>query len=185
VIGVLGSEDHGQEWPCYLFKENHMAEKKIIAVMGATGSQGGGLVRAILSAPNGRFAARAITRKTDSEKARALAAAGAEVVAGDADDQASIERAFTGAHGAFLVTNFWEHFSAERELKQAAAMARATKAAGVAHAVWSTLARTPASPSLSTIRASRRSEGSTRCRTSTPRESRTRSSPPKRRPRAT
>ena len=44
-----------------------------------------------------------------------------------------------GAHGAFLVTNFWEHFSGERELKQAAAMARATKAAGVAHAVWSTL----------------------------------------------
>jgi uncharacterized protein YbjT (DUF2867 family) len=67
-------------------------------------------VRAILADPEKRFA-RAITRKTDSEKARALAAAGAEVVAGDADDQASIERAFTGAHGAFLVTNFWEHVS--------------------------------------------------------------------------
>jgi hypothetical protein len=73
------------------------------------------------------------------DKARALAAAGAEVVAGDADDPASLQRAFVGAHGAFLVTNFWEHFSAERELKQAAAMARATKAAGVAHVVWSTL----------------------------------------------
>jgi uncharacterized protein YbjT (DUF2867 family) len=116
-----------------------MPEQKIIAVVGATGAQGGGLVRAILADPERRFTARAITRKTESEKARALAAAGAEVVAGDADDPASLERAFAGAHGAFLVTNFWEHFSPERELKQAAAMARATKAAGVTHAVWSTL----------------------------------------------
>lgn len=96
-------------------------------------------MRAILADPERRFAARAITRKTDSEKARALAAAGAEVVAGDADDPASLERAFAGADGAFLVTNFWEHLSPERELKQAAALARATKAAGVTHAVWSTL----------------------------------------------
>jgi uncharacterized protein YbjT (DUF2867 family) len=116
-----------------------MSEQKIIAVIGATGAQGGGLVRAILADPDRRFAARAITRKTDSDKARALAAAGAEVMAGDADDPASLERAFAGAHGAFLVTNFWEHFSPDRELKQAAALARATKAAGVAHAVWSTL----------------------------------------------
>ena len=116
-----------------------MSDKKIIAVIGATGVQGGGLARAILADPERRFALRAITRKTDSDKARTLAAAGAEVVAGDADDPASLERAFAGAHGAFLVTSFWEHFSAERELKQAAAMARATKAAGVAHAVWSTL----------------------------------------------
>jgi len=116
-----------------------MPEQKIIAVVGATGAQGGGLVRAILADPARRFAARAITRKTDSDKAKALAAAGAEVVAGDADDPASLERAFKGAHGAFLVTNFWEHFSPERELNQAAAMARATRAAGIAHAVWSTL----------------------------------------------
>ena len=116
-----------------------MSEKKTIAVIGATGAQGGGLVRAILADPERRFAVRAITRRTDSDKARALASAGAEVVAGDADEPASLERAFLGAHGAFLVTNFWEHFSGERELKQAAAMARATKAAGVAHAVWSTL----------------------------------------------
>ena len=116
-----------------------MAEQKIIAVIGATGAQGGGLVRAILADPERRFAVRAITRKVDSDKARSLAAAGAEVVAGDADDPRSLERAFEGAYGAFLVTNFWEHFSPERELNQAAAMARATKAAGVAHAVWSTL----------------------------------------------
>jgi len=113
--------------------------KKTIAVVGATGVQGGGLVRAILEDSSGVFAARAITRKTDSDKAKALAAAGAEVVAGDADDPPSLERAMAGAHGAFCVTAFWEHFSAERELRQAAAMARATKAAGVEHAVWSTL----------------------------------------------
>jgi uncharacterized protein YbjT (DUF2867 family) len=116
-----------------------MSGQRIIAVVGATGAQGGGLVRAILADPERRFSARAITRKTNSDKARSLAAAGAEVVAGDADDPASLERAFAGAHGAFLVTNFWEHFSPDRELKQAAALARATKAAGVAHAVWSTL----------------------------------------------
>ena len=113
--------------------------RKIIAVMGATGAQGGGLVRAILADREGAFAARAITRKTDSEKARALAQLGAEVVAGDADDAASLERAFAGAHGAFCVTNFWEHFSAEREGVQAAAMARASRKAGVQHVVWSTL----------------------------------------------
>ena len=67
-----------------------MSGKKIIAVIGATGAQGGGLVRAILADPERRFTARAITRKTDSDKARALAAAGAEVVAGDADDPASL-----------------------------------------------------------------------------------------------
>jgi len=116
-----------------------MPEKRVIAVVGATGAQGGGLVRAILADPEKRFAARAITRKPDSEKARALAAAGAEVVAGDADQPASLDAAFAGAHGAYLVTPFWEHFSGERELAQAGAMARAVKAAGVEHVIWSTL----------------------------------------------
>ena len=116
-----------------------MADKKIIAVMGATGAQGGGLVRAILDDPSGEFAARAITRKVDSEKAKALAAAGAEVVAGDSDDPSTLTRAYAGAHGVFVVTNFWEHVSPEREVAQATAMARATKNAGVEHVVWSTL----------------------------------------------
>ena len=62
-----------------------MPEKKIIAVVGATGAQGGGLVRAILADKSGAFTARAITRNPNSEKAKALRAAGAEVVAGDAD----------------------------------------------------------------------------------------------------
>ncbi len=116
-----------------------MPEQKIIAVVGATGAQGGGLVRAILADPDRRFAVRAITRDPESEKARALAEAGAEVVAGDADVPASLDQAFAGAYGAFLVTNFWEHMSTEREIAQATALARATKMAGVEHVVWSTL----------------------------------------------
>ncbi len=88
-----------------------MADKKIIAVVGATGEQGGGLVRAITSDPNGEFAARALTRNPDSDAAKALAALGAEVVAADIDDEASIERAFDGAYGAYCVTFFWEHMT--------------------------------------------------------------------------
>ena len=126
-----------------------MSEKKTIAVVGATGAQGGGLVRAILADPDQRFAVRAITRDPSSEKARELAAAGAEVVAGDADAPETLEAAFAGAHGAFLVTSFWEHMSPERELEQAAALARATKAAGVEHVVWSTLEDTRESVPLS------------------------------------
>ena len=116
-----------------------MSDQKIIAVIGATGAQGGGLARAILAAHGGPFAVRAITRNVDSDKARELADAGAEVVAGDLDDEASIERAFDGAHGAYCVTNFWEHFSPEKELAQAANLARAAKRADVRHAIWSTL----------------------------------------------
>jgi uncharacterized protein YbjT (DUF2867 family) len=116
-----------------------MADKKVIVVTGATGAQGGGLVRAILADRGGAFVARAVTRKPDSEKAKALAKLGVEVVAGDADHPSSLERAFVGAHGAYCVTNFWEHFSAEREGAQASAMARACRKAGVAHVIWSTL----------------------------------------------
>jgi uncharacterized protein YbjT (DUF2867 family) len=116
-----------------------MPEKKIIAVIGATGAQGGGLVRAIQADRSGGFAARAITRNPNSDKAQALKAAGVEVVVADADDQASLERAFAGAYGVFALTNFWEHFSPERELVQARHQAQAAKAAGVQHVIWSTL----------------------------------------------
>ena len=116
-----------------------MADRKIIAVVGATGAQGGGLVRAILDDPQGGFAVRAITRKKDSDKARALAKAGAEVVEADLDDAASLKRAFAGAYGAFCLTNFWEHFSADKEQAQARNMAEAARAAGLKHVIWSTL----------------------------------------------
>jgi uncharacterized protein YbjT (DUF2867 family) len=116
-----------------------MADKKIIAVMGATGAQGGGLVRAILDDAAGGFTPRAITRDVNSEKAKALAQAGAEVVAGDADDAASLDRAFAGAYGAYCVTFFWDHFSPEKELAHAHAMAQASREAGLEHVIWSTL----------------------------------------------
>jgi uncharacterized protein YbjT (DUF2867 family) len=116
-----------------------MADKKIIAVMGATGAQGGGLVRAILDDTAGEFTARAITRDVNSEKAKALAQAGAEVVAGDADDAGSLDRAFAGAYGAYCVTFFWDHFSPEKELAHAGAMAQASREAGLEHVIWSTL----------------------------------------------
>jgi uncharacterized protein YbjT (DUF2867 family) len=119
--------------------ENAMAEKKIIAVIGATGAQGGGLVRAILADKSGSFAARAVTRNPNSEKARALRETGVEVVAGDADKPETLGKAFAGAYGAFCLTNFWEHFSPEREIAQARNMAQAAKAAGVQHVIWSTL----------------------------------------------
>jgi uncharacterized protein YbjT (DUF2867 family) len=113
--------------------------KKTIAVVGATGAQGGGLVRAILADPAGGFAARALTRDPNSGKAKALAAAGAEVVAANLDDAASLRKAFDGAYGAFCITNFWEHYSPEKEQEQAQRMAQAAKDAGVLHVIWSTL----------------------------------------------
>ena len=116
-----------------------MADKKIIAVLGATGSQGGGLVRAILSDPNGGFAARAITRDVNSDKAKELAKLGAEVVAGDVDDPESLKKAFAGAYGAYCVTFFWNHFSPDKEIAHATAMAQAAKHAGLKHVIWSTL----------------------------------------------
>src|SRR5579872_1828507 len=116
-----------------------MADKKIIAVMGATGAQGGGLIRAILSDPNGGFAARAITRDVNSDKAKELAKLGAEVVAADVDNPESLKKAFEGAYGAFCVTFFWAHFSPEKEIAHAAAMAQAAKDAKVQHVIWSSL----------------------------------------------
>ncbi len=113
--------------------------KRVIAVVGATGAQGGGLVRAILNDKNGPFTARAITRKVNSDKAKVLVDAGAEVVAADLDDVKSLRQAFEGAHGVFCVTNFWEHFKPEKEISQARNMAQAAKDAGVHHVIWSTL----------------------------------------------
>ena len=116
-----------------------MSDKKIIAVVGATGAQGGGLVRAIMGDPGGSFTARAITRDVNSAKARALADTGAEVVAANVDDEASLATALKGAYGAYFVTFFWEHFSPEKEKAQIGNMARAAKAAGLKHVIWSTL----------------------------------------------
>jgi uncharacterized protein YbjT (DUF2867 family) len=116
-----------------------MPDKKIIAVVGATGAQGGGLVRAILNDPNGGFAARVLTRDVSSAKAKEFARLGAEVVAADIDNPETISRAFAGAHGAYCVTFFWAHFSAEKEIAEAKTMAEVARATGLQHVIWSTL----------------------------------------------
>src|SRR5499427_4641953 len=125
--------------PQAFIEESHMADKKIIAVLGSTGSQGGGLCRAILADSAGGFACRAVTRDTNKDKAKALASAGAQVVKADLDDVESLKKAFAGAYGVYAVTNFWEHFSGEKEKAQAKNVADAAKAAGVKHVIWSTL----------------------------------------------
>ncbi|BBY55492.1 NmrA/HSCARG family protein [Mycobacterium koreense] len=116
---------------------------KIIAVTGATGSQGGGLARAILDDPRhgepDGFTLRAITRNRNGAKARALASAGADVVVADLTDPDSLTAAFTGAHGAYCVTNYWEHMDPSVEDAQARNLARAAKDAGLRHVIWSTL----------------------------------------------
>jgi len=116
-----------------------MSDRKVLAVVGATGAQGGGLARAILDDPDGGFTVRALTRSADSPAARALAARGAEVMHADVDDMASLERAFAGAYGAFCVTFFWAHMSPEKEVAEARAMAEAAARAGVRHVIWSSL----------------------------------------------
>jgi uncharacterized protein YbjT (DUF2867 family) len=116
-----------------------MTQKKVIVVFGATGAQGGGLARAILEDRNNEFAVRAVTRDPSSEKAKELARMGAEIIWGDIDDQESIKRALHGAYGAYFVTFFWTHFSAEKEKEEARSMAHAAKEAGLQHVIWSTL----------------------------------------------
>lgn len=116
-----------------------MDDQKIIAVVGATGAQGGSLADAILNDPNSNFKVRAITRNANSKKAKQLKEKGAEVVEADVDDKASLVKAFKGAYGAFCVTFFWEHFSPEKEKQHAKNLAEAAKEAGVKHVIWSTL----------------------------------------------
>src|SRR2546425_3433799 len=104
--------------------------KQLIAVIGATGQQGGGVVRALQG--RGQFKVRALSRNPD--KHRELAE---EVVEADLDRPETLKAAFEGAHGVFLVTNFWE--PGTDELKQATAAVRAAKDVGVQHFIWSTL----------------------------------------------
>jgi uncharacterized protein YbjT (DUF2867 family) len=105
-------------------------DRKLVAVIGATGQQGGAVVRALQA--GGQFKVRALTRNPD--KHRELAE---EVVEADLDRPETLKAAFEGAHGVFLVTNFWEEGT--DELKQATAAIRAAKDAGVKHLIWSTL----------------------------------------------
>lgn len=104
--------------------------KKLIAVVGATGQQGGAVVRALQA--SGEFKVRALTRHPDQHPAL-----GDEVILADFDRPETLRTAFTGAHGVFLVTNAWE--AGANELKQALDAVDAAKQAGVKHVIWSTL----------------------------------------------
>jgi len=116
-----------------------MENKKLITVFGATGAQGGGLVRAILADKTSEFAVRAVTRNANSEKAKALEQLGAEVVVADIDDSDSIAKALKGSYGAYFVTFFWEHFSAEKEKQEVINFINEAKKANLKHVIWSTL----------------------------------------------
>jgi len=104
-------------------------EKKIIAVIGATGSQGQGVVNSLIK--DGTFKARAVTRNPEKYSGKAD-----EIVKGDLKDLASLTEAFKNAHGVFVVTNFWEGAD---EIAQGKIAIQAAKAAGVNHFIWSTL----------------------------------------------
>ena len=144
-----------------------MSVTKIIAVVGATGATAGGLARAIMSDPDSGYACRAITREPESAAARTLADHGATVLRADLDDYDSLVRAFDGAYGAFCMTNFFEHFSAEQEAEQAANQARAAPLPGCA-TPSGRQPRTPARGTRSTTTACRRCRVATRCRIGTP-----------------
>src|SRR6266700_8348219 len=105
-------------------------DRILIAVIGATGQQGGAVLRALQS--SGQFKVRALTRNPG--KHRELAD---EVVEADLNRPETLKAAFEEAHGVFLATNFRE--KGTDELKQATAAVRAAKDAGVKHFVWSTL----------------------------------------------
>ncbi|KAJ8096554.1 hscarg protein [Lipomyces tetrasporus] len=114
--------------------------KPIIVIIGATGAQGGSVLLALQA--TGQFSLRAVTRNLQGEAAQALARSGIEVVEGDATDAQSMERAFAGAWGAFLVTSFWDPAAGlahDTDLVQGKIMVDAAVAAGVNFVVWSSL----------------------------------------------
>jgi uncharacterized protein YbjT (DUF2867 family) len=116
-----------------------MSDKKVIAILGATGAQGGGLARAILNDKQSEFKVRALTRNINSDKAKALAKSGAELITVDIDNYESLKKAFAGAYGVYAVTFFWEHLSADKEIAEAKLIAKAAKENNIQHLIWSTL----------------------------------------------
>ncbi len=111
--------------------------KQLIAVMGATGTQGGGVIEELLARQ--QFGVRVLTRNPESDKAKALQAKGCEVVQADFTKPETLEPAFKNAYGAFVVTNFWDPGTMASETAQGTLAVKAAKAAGVQHLVWSTL----------------------------------------------
>ncbi|XP_069838297.1 nmrA-like family domain-containing protein 1 [Dendropsophus ebraccatus] len=114
-----------------------MAARKIITVFGATGAQGGSVANSLLM--DRTFAVRAVTRDTSKPAALKLKEAGAEVVSADLDNEKSLESALSGVYGAFVVTNFWDHFSKEKEVQQGKVIVDLCKRLGLQHVVYSGL----------------------------------------------
>lgn len=119
---------------------------KIIAVTGATGQQGGAVARKLLSEG---WQVRALTRELDKPAAQELKALGAEVVAGDMDNRAELDAAFTGAYGVFSVQNFWlPTVGFVGEVRQGKNVAEAANAAGVQHFVYSSVGNVNHAPGV-------------------------------------
>jgi uncharacterized protein YbjT (DUF2867 family) len=111
--------------------------KPVIAVIGGSGKQGGGVVDALLA--SGKFAVRVVSRDPKSTAAEALNKRGVEVIKGDLLDAPSLRLPFEGAYGAFVVTNFWDPAQMLRETEIGKAAVQAARTAGVKHLIWSTL----------------------------------------------
>lgn len=112
-----------------------MSANRSVLVTGATGQQGGAVAKELLKKG---FAVKAMTRKPESENAKALASLGAEIIYGDLNDAASLESALKGVWGTFAVQNTWEA-GVEAEEEQGKRFAEAAKKAGVQHYVYTSV----------------------------------------------
>ena len=136
-----------------------MASKKLVVVFGATGGQGGSVIKSILSDPHAaaEFKLRGITRDPSKSAAQGLVAQGVECVPvsrpaflsictdgnfssqGDLNSVDSLKKALEGAYAVFAVTNYWEKGDADLELQQGKNVADVCKEVGVQHLIWSSL----------------------------------------------
>ncbi|KAI0474726.1 NmrA-like family protein [Xylaria cf. heliscus] len=118
-----------------------MSAKRIITVFGATGNQGGAVVKQFLNdrVLNKTWAVRGITRDVSKDSAKKLASQGAEVVAADLNNKESLLKAIAGSDTVFAVTNYWEKLDMKLEEQQGRNIADASKEAGVKHLIWSSL----------------------------------------------
>lgn len=115
--------------------------KKLLTIFGATGNQGGSVVRTILKTPSlsAKYSLRGVTRDTSKPAAQDLVKQGIEVVRADLDDSASLQKAISGSHGVFAVTNFWETMDGAKETQQGRNIVDASISTGVNHLVISSL----------------------------------------------
>ncbi|KAL9617539.1 MAG: hypothetical protein Q9160_007697 [Pyrenula sp. 1 TL-2023] len=118
-----------------------MSTKKILTVFGATGNQGGSVIRAVLahSQLSSTYKVRGVTRDPSKPNAQTLTAHGVECVKADLNDPASLSTAIRGSYAVFAVTNFWESLSMATEVQQGKNIADACLQEGVRHLVWSSL----------------------------------------------